>query len=343
MDRPRGRPLRRFLLSLLLACTVAGSTATPLEAQADSQSRKSRGENPQLQARSLFKEAQSEQKAGNFKAALAKLQEAYQVLPTPTLLWPIAELRWQLDQPVEGLEALRRYRQEMVPAEMEPGQELSDADKLEEKLRAKLGYLRPQAAAGAKVAIDGNEVGRAPLGDRVAVNPGSHQITATSSRGRADTTVEVRAGQESEVALTETAVSAHYFPHSLTWAAIGLTGAFLLTSTVVGGIALSDTNALANDSRCVGRLCVGNSSTDILALNSQVDAQRAYATAASALLGVTGVLAVGTTVLVIYDWSRQRQGRTLLPSSSTSKSASLLGPLPTVGRDSAGLALGGRF
>jgi hypothetical protein len=319
--------------------------ASPRQGLADSSSRRNKGENAQLQARTLFKEAQTEQKAGNLKAALAKLQEAYQVLPTPTLLWPIAELRLQLVQPIEGLEALRRYRQEMVPAEMEPGQELSDADKLEEQLRAKLAYLRPQATAGARIAIDGSDVGKAPLSDRVAVNPGSHRVTAESSRGQADVTVDAQAGQESEVQLAETAVasSGHYFPHSLTWAAVGLTGAFLLTSTAIGGIALTDTNALAADPRCVGKLCLGGTNADILALNSQVQSQRAYATAASALLGVTGVLAVGTATLVVFDWYRQRQGRTLLGPAPKAKSVSLLGPLPSVGSGSAAVALGGRF
>src|SRR5262245_58542146 len=43
-----------------------------------------RGKTPQAQASALFKESQELRKAGDFRGALAKLEEAYSILPTPT-------------------------------------------------------------------------------------------------------------------------------------------------------------------------------------------------------------------------------------------------------------------
>jgi hypothetical protein len=331
---------------LIIAALLVGSAA-PSIAGADSSGASGKAKNAQAQAIALFKEAQSLRKAGEPRQALAKLEEAFELLPTPTLLWPIAELRLQLGQPVEGLEALRRYRQDMAPADMEPGQQLADADKLEEKLRAQLAYLRPIAPAGAMVSIDGKDVGAAPLAERLTVNPGSHHIVAVGKGSRSEAKVELHPAQDLEVALKESEKTGHggYFPHPLTWAAIGVTTAFLLASTVVGGIALTETRNL--DAQCSDRLCVAGNVAgtlpDIAALNSDVSTQRSHALAAKALLGVTPFLAAGTAALIIFDWQRQKAGRTLLSERRLSPKLALFGPFPTAEEGGAGLALGGRF
>jgi hypothetical protein len=325
---------------VLLSAALAASLCFSHVASADSSSSVHKSQNPQLQARTLFKEAEDLQKAGNLQGALAKLEEAYEVLPTPTLLWPIAELHLQLEQPIEGLSAIQRYRQEMVPAEMEPGQQPADADKLEEKLRAQLAYLRLNAPAGAHILLDGKEVGRAPLPDRVTVNPGSHRLSTTDRGGAAELTVEARAGEEVAAELAPAPVKRGYFPHPLTWAAIGLTSACLFATTIVGGIAITDIRNLQTS--CPNGLCLGGNQS-ILTLNSEVNDEKTSTTVAAALLGVTSLLAVGTTVLIIYDWHRQRTGRKLLSQHRLGPNLSLLGPVPLAAPDGAGFALGGRF
>lgn len=323
------------MLTLGLFCPRAFS------AESASSSRKNEPD-PQERARTLFKEAAELRKAGKARKALGKLDEAYKVLPTPTLLWPIAELHAQLGQPVEGLQALRRYRQEMAPADMEPGQQQSDAAKLEEKLRAQLAYLQLEANQGATISIDDKEIGRAPLGEKVPVNPGSHRLSATDKNGTAEVTVEVRTGQEKMVPLNDvSAMHRGYFPHPLTWAAIGVTSAFLLTATIVGGIAIAETRSL-ND-RCVQHVCTGGTNQDILAINSDINAQKAHVTAASAILGVTSVLAVGTAVLIVIDSQRQKSGRKLFSSLEARSRFHLTDPVLTLSDQSAGFALGGRF
>lgn len=343
----RPRPISSLLCALLLPVLFFGAVGSPRLAAA--QNSTGRGKSVQLQARALFKESQDLQRAGDLKGALAKLEEAYDVLPTPTLLWPIAELRLQNKQPLQGLEALARYRQEMAPSEMEPGQQLADADRLAEKLRAQLGTLRPVAPAGATITVDGREIGRAPLPEKVMVNPGSHVISATSSDKSkpVETTVEVQAGQEIEVPLSEDGkrpiVSGGYFPHPLTWAAIGLTTASLLTTTVLGGMVLRETKAL--DEMCPGRLCLGGTFQDISQLNERVSTQRTHAIAAGTVLGFTTAFVVGTTVLILIDRHRQLTGRTLLSHRPAPPRLVLhqLRPIVSASAGGAAFALGGRF
>lgn len=89
----------------------------------------------QTQASALLRESMELRRAGKPKEGLRKLRDAYALVPTPTLLWPIAETCLEADQPAEGLDALRRYREQMTPEEMEPGQQLADAERLEQRLR----------------------------------------------------------------------------------------------------------------------------------------------------------------------------------------------------------------
>lgn len=344
-------PLRPLHISsvvraVLLFGALSGGASAPGAALADSTPAATppghlRGKSPEIQAQILYMEAQTLRKAGDLRGALAKLEEAYQVLPTPALLWPLAELRLELSQPVEGLDALRRYRQEVAPSDMEQGQQEGDAQKLEGKLREKLAYLRPRARAGATILVDGREVGRAPLADKVMVNPGSHRVNASDGSATVETVVEVQPGQEAAVALDESAPRRGYFPHPVTWAAIGLTTGFLLTTTVLGSVAIAETRDLSG--RCPDGLCVGSTSQDIMLLNSEVSAQRTHAVAASAVLGVTSFLAVGTAALILFDWHRQKAGRTLLSLQESRPRLGPLAPVLAVTRDGAGFALGGRF
>lgn len=297
-----------------------------------------KGKGAEAQALALYKEAQALKQAGNFRQALAKVQEAYSVLPTPTLLWPLADLHYLAKQPVDGLKALARYRREMVPAEMEPGQQIPDVERLEAQLRAQLAYLRISVPSGTLVTLDGQTLDAAQRADRIAVNPGSHQVLLTTEAGKKGLSVDATAGAESTVtgegAASVGSGTGRYFPHPLTWAAVGVTSALLLSTTIVGGMALSDAGALA--SRCPDHLCLSNSTADVMAINEQVSAQQKHALAGKVLLGVTAVFAVGTSALIIFDWQRQRTGRTLLGGTksgaavsapASSSPAALLAPI----------------
>lgn len=299
-------------------------------------------------ARSLYREARELTAAGKLSLALEKYKAAYQLLPTPTLLWPIAELSLQLGLPIEGLEALQRYRQTMTPALMEPGQQLADADRLEKRLQERLGRVRFSGGGGALVLLDGRELGRAPISGTLPVNPGSHRVDSTTPQGTKTTIVEIGPGEELAVSLSEQPVvdaalsapepaQSHYRIHPLPAVLFGLASGALTAATVLGGLALDRTLAL--NAQCPDHICIGMQGTDLDALNDSVTKQRSYSTASSALWGIGGVLLAGSVVLLAIDLYRQRSGHRLFSLSVTPH----LEVAASGGRGYSGLLLGGRF
>lgn len=149
-------PLSRFLLVVCSAWaffgSVGGSCSLSLQSvrAAPTQTRGSSASEREAkaQASTLYKEATELRRTGKPKDALRKLREAYTLVPTPTLLWPIAEVCLEANEPEEGLDALRRYREQMTPEEMEPGQQISDAEKLEQRLRERQVAAANQAGTG---------------------------------------------------------------------------------------------------------------------------------------------------------------------------------------------------
>lgn len=308
-----------------------------------------RGKSDEAAARSLYHEAKELAAAGKLSLALAKYRAAHDILPTPTLLWPIAELSLQLDQPVEGLEALHQYRQTITPALMEPGQQLADAERLEKRLRERLGRVRLLGGSGALIALDGKERGQGPLNDPLAVNPGSHRIDSTTAHGTYTVMVEVAAGQELPVTLAEpgtvvpsgtpTAAGAtpRYRIHPLPAVLFGLAAGAITAATVVGGLALDKTLSL--NAQCPEHICLGMQGSDLDALADSVTKQRSYSTSAIALWGIGGVLLAGSVVLLAIDLHRQRSGHKLFswalrPNLELAASGA---------RVSSSLLLGGRF
>lgn len=299
-------------------------------------------------ARSLYREAKELAAAGKAKQALEKYTAAYELVPTPTLLWPIAELRLQLGQPAEGLEALRTYRQTVSPELMEPGQQVADADRLQRRLQERAGKVRITGSNGALLLIDGRELGRAPLREPELVNPGSHRVDITTEKGTSTLIIEVGPGEErviseaEEVAVAapkppESAPKSHYRIHPLPAVLFGLASGSLTAATVIGGLALDRTLAL--NAQCPDHICLGMQSTDLDALNDSVTKQRSYSTAASALWGIGGVLLVGSVVLLAIDVYRQRSGHRLFSYYMTPH----LEVAASGAKVSSGLLLGGRF
>src|SRR5262245_34215629 len=124
-----GQSLRNHLVFVAALSLLSLGVVWPLaSARAQPGGTTARGKDPRVTARNLFKEAESLRQAGKLTQALTKLQEAYQILPTPTLLWPTAELCQTLQMPIEGLAALAKYREQVAPDQMEAGQRISDVE-----------------------------------------------------------------------------------------------------------------------------------------------------------------------------------------------------------------------
>jgi hypothetical protein len=291
-------------------------------------------------ARNLYREAKEHSAAGRLSLALDKYREAFAVLPTPTLLWPIAELSLQLGQPVEGLDALQKYRQMMAPAEMEPGQQLADADRLEKRLRERIATVRTSGGTGALIVLDGRELGRAPLPEPILVNPGSHRVEYTSARGTQAVNLELAPGADQTVDLGDAppapgdsgAPGVRYKMHPLPAVLLGLSAGTLGAASVFGGLALGKTLDLSGNPACQNGLCIGMQGTDIGGLADTVSAQRTYSAASIVLLGTGSVLLASSLILIGVDVHRQRRGQKLFSLTLT--------PHPPVAASGAAVSLG---
>lgn len=305
----------RALAHVLLLLVFFGFAPVTASAQA---------QDAEPRARALYQQAQELRDDGKLTEALGRLREAYALVPSPVLLWPIAELCYRLQLPRAGLEAVRDYRR-LVPAErMKPGQRVEDAERLEERLRGQVGRLQIRSEQpGALVLVNGREVGRTPLPEPVEVDPGVHRV---ESAGVLRPAVAVRPGEEVTVLLQKEApapvapppVQARAAaarpaprprprPRAVSWVLAGVTGASLLSGAILGGVTLGKRAELLP--HCPGgSTCVPDMGADIGTLNQQASDLAAYGKASVALLGIgAGLLAV-TTVVAVLDLRSQRRG-----------------------------------
>ena len=332
---------------LALALALAGEPFAYAQAGSANSAATGQPNNDAAMARNLYREARELSTAGKLSQALEKYREAFAVLPTPTLLWPIAELSLQLGQPVEGLSAIRQYRQMVAPTEMEPGHQSADADRLEKRLRERLGTMHFSGGNGALVILDGRELGRAPLNEPQTVNPGSHRVEYTTARGVQTATIEVAPGSEQTVAIVEPPPGPgessdqpqqpRYKMHPLPAVLLGLSAGALGAATVLGGLALGKTLDLT--SQCGGTLCIGTQSTDIGGLADSVTAQHTFSASAILLFGTGSVLLASSVILVAVDVHRQRRGHKLFSMSPAPR----LKVAASGGPGSFMLLAGGRF
>lgn len=154
----------------------------------------------------LCKDADALRQSGDLQGAL-KLYRYIQeevdvdekVVRKPLLWLTIASLHLALDQTPQGLEALEKYRQYIATrpdTDLPAGYRRDDAERLGRELRAHVGRLRIASnVPGAKVLLDGKEVGVTPLSGPLLVPPGKHRIELAGATTESQE-VEVPPGQE---------------------------------------------------------------------------------------------------------------------------------------------------
>ncbi len=134
--------------ALALLCVLGTAEARPAEARpAEAQPVPSCSAAPDNRAflQECREKAHDAEQAGRLPEALVIYRQAYQRVPTPRLLWPMARLHLSLRQPWEGLDALRRYLNEM------PADEIDDAQRQQaDQLRRDLERLQQDLAQKAE-------------------------------------------------------------------------------------------------------------------------------------------------------------------------------------------------
>ena len=112
-------------------------------------------------------------KKGDYDAALAKYQEAFQIFPSPKIFYPMAKSEEKLGR---TLDALAHYEQFIDEAGDDVNEDLRvDAQvsiqELEKTLAVVRFDVRPE---GVTIAVDGKEVGVSPLDKPVRLPAGEH-------------------------------------------------------------------------------------------------------------------------------------------------------------------------
>ena len=132
--------------------------------------------------------------------ALAQFEAAYRLVPSPTILHNFGIVYQGLGRKAAALEAFERFLDEAINA---PAAARAHAEQAVQTLRGEVAQLQVEAdVAGARVVVDGREVGQTPLQKPVYLDPGPHDV-AVDKAGLGSPhvqRVEARAGQRLEVA-----------------------------------------------------------------------------------------------------------------------------------------------
>ena len=229
------------------------------------------GEDPQarITARKLGAEAVKLYDTGYYAAALEKFDAASSLVPAPTLHLYSARCLVKLGRVVEASErylaATRMTLEKSAPAVMLRAQ--VDAAVEREKLLPTIPQVKIEVSgptgAGVKVLLDGRELPRAMLGEKVPVDPGKHVLRAE----RADTTVEreisLAPKESTQILLALPPLPPPPappepitpLPRIAGWVGIGVGAAGLAAFAANGGVALALGDSLTGDPLCADNLC----------------------------------------------------------------------------------------
>jgi hypothetical protein len=111
---------------------------------------------------------------GDNRGAIAKFEEAFHLFPSPKILFNLGRAHFALHDEVEALTDFERFLDESPYA---PKESRNEAQRVIDQLRPRLSYLDLEVEdTGGRIAIDGREVGTAPLARPVVVTPGAHEL-----------------------------------------------------------------------------------------------------------------------------------------------------------------------
>ena len=134
---------------------------------------------PDLQEAKLhFQQAVALFNDGNFNAALAEFQRAYDLRPSPGVLYNIGLTQKALFRYDEAVDTLERYLAEETKLSPE---RRAECIQLTTEMKALLAPITIAIEpAGASVSVDGRSVGKAPLARALRLAAGSHTIETTA-------------------------------------------------------------------------------------------------------------------------------------------------------------------
>jgi hypothetical protein len=192
----------RARLVVLLASSLVLGTAGTAHAQPHTAS-------DVAQARELFNQAMTQRDQGDVPGALERFKAAHALVATPITGVELGRTYISVGKLVEAREVLLSIGR--IPAQAAETARSSaarkEADTLAEQIRTRIPSLTVKITGvpvdSVAVTIDGAAVPTAALIAPRLVDPGPHQVVATSTTGgHAETTVDLKEGQSRDVELT---------------------------------------------------------------------------------------------------------------------------------------------
>jgi hypothetical protein len=301
-------------------------------------------------ADTLYREGSTALQGGDAKTAYDKLSKAFALKQSVDIAGNLAMSELKLGKSADAathLEyALRTYPATGDSARKERIQALLDETK------KSVAEVSIAVDIGTTIKVDGRVVGLAPLPAPVFVQPGGHRIEATGASGRAERTLELKAGAEQTVVLvlaesvTSSSASASGAPSSSApvptasasaapadsgrpaWPAIVL-GSVAAVGVGVGvGATVAGVGATSDVD---GSPCPGLEQTCSSTIVDAVDQRNMLIGVGVAGFAVGGA-ALGAMIAYLV-W----------PEPDAAPTAGQLRFLPTAGTDGVGLSFGGRF
>jgi hypothetical protein len=157
--------VRAFLLCLVVLVHLAARTAVAADVDADEKAR----------GKALLAEGLNLMDNGHAQEALAKFEAAYQIVPSPKVLFNMGLAHQALGNRVTALECFEGFLGELPDA---PEDARTYAERQVQLLRADVSFVDISAnRPGAEARIDERPVGVLPLKKAVVVQPGPHVVS----------------------------------------------------------------------------------------------------------------------------------------------------------------------
>lgn len=193
-----GAPVVFRLLGGVLGCLlgVALLSPTPAQAVVAKRAAKTKAKAPPS-AKELLDKATAAVNVDDFIKAEKLLADSYRLSPRPEVLYQLGRIAVRMRRPLEAQDLMRRY---LADSSRLPDEAAArEAEAITSEPLPTHGSLSIQAEAGAIVYVDGRLVGSLPLSQPLLLSVGSHSVSLLVAAGRIESTVQISAGQGSEL------------------------------------------------------------------------------------------------------------------------------------------------
>ncbi|MCG8420339.1 MAG: hypothetical protein MJE77_20595 [Proteobacteria bacterium] len=256
-------------------------------------------------ARQVFLEGNRLINVPNFRAAADKYKEAIAIWENPAFHYNLAIAQVNLLRPVQAYKSIERaLRHGALPLGRGKHQRALDIKKTLERELAWIDVIC--AEAGARVALDGDDLFIAPGQERVLVRPGRYQLVATLD-GRVPETrqITVRGGEEAQVELRlrfeNKVVHRRRWPQ---WIPYAVAAGGALVAAGAGYLDHTSSQRFVEFERRFNQECEMNSGCRDGEYQSVLDSAERRQTGARVLYALGGVMFTTGVVLLFFNQKR---------------------------------------